>query len=613
MNPQRLAQIDSIRSKIQAHPNSPKVAAWKNEIKKLRSETSMSRNVPKFPDNSNTVTAPLAPPSLGSVPINAPDSKFAPHSGTTLSVANSVASFTYPDTNVYQLCDATTQPTNMLRSCQEYVVNVNFDGTPNAGKFAIATQPSPGSVNDILKFSTGIVDTSSGWPANFYDKSAYVNSSSGLNPRLDNNLLELIGSKQAAWSFARKFTNYTIPPPSLALDGFMFNATQGVQAGGSNPLGSLKVVRSPLPTGTYGGITSMVMDNPVAYTFASGTYNISLSLTISPNSTTADAIRIVALDEANVIIGVLQFETSVTGAPTVATGILSASAGNVNVVVAVDPGTPVSLTTALKNYVSFNLSHNSKVKLVFGAIWQAAVGIVLTDVWTTLQIITVNDPLLPSISDNGLVSTLRPLGHSALLTNLLPEILAGGNIVAYSVPPGDIRNLFYSENSLVTPQEWFQLATLNKGNLMYDGPVKDGCYAFTQPWSENDLLLRTPTEVSNYGYQGIIMSGVVLPPTGYTGVVSAFRLRIITLWEYVTDSPIFTPKSLVGDGEQSGQVLSLLSCMQHATPNNRHISYLNSVMKKTNQILGRQKKSSNLLNDLMGGVGQIAGDMFSFL
>jgi hypothetical protein len=200
--------------------------------------------------------------------------------------------------------------------------------------------------------------------------------------------------------------------------------------------------------------------------------------------------------------------------------------------------------------------------------------------YTGFTIATTSDERIPTVSDSGSIIKMRPIACSALVTCTLPEINAGGNIVAYSAPSADIDNYYYKTSPQLGPfQEWENLARTNKGQLLHDGNFKDGCYVWSQPWDKNDTLMRTPTEVNDYAYQGIIVSGQLNPSVALTGVVNVGRIRICIVYEYTSDNRLFPGESCYGTTNDLDWVLSYLGSQQHATENGSHISSLKNIIK----------------------------------
>jgi len=593
----RKVNLENLIAKVKKNPNSPKVVEWKKQIAALRREVNLKTT-------NNGLLPPKPVPMLSELNFNADHFENEQSKPVQLdekqSVIDSTLCLSHPDTVQHRLCDSVTQPVNLLRSVAEYVVSVNFDGSAHSGSFSMATQPAIGSLTDPKKQAVGIVDSTSGWPNDFTLSSAYVNSAAGLNPKFDNNVLELISPKSQVHSQTRSFINYTT---SVGNDGFMFG-NNGTVATGRSEINTLNIEMVSIPTGTYTGPAgSLAITNAYGYRFASGTYLINGAASGINSLPFNGSFAFALFNSSNSYLGVIYWNT--VGVTFYAGNVFQ---DNTQVLNAYETIAAVS-SQEVGEAVSLMYRHDGSLTLIPMISWTSA-GTIPTFT-ANLSITTATSPQLPSISNNGMVVTMRPIAHSALLTNLLPDILAGGNIVSYSAPSGDVRNMYYSRNNLIQPQEWYQLATLNKGNLMHDGPVKDGTYVFTQPWSENDLLLRTPTEVNDYSYPGIIISGAVIPPNGYTGNISAFRLRVITIWEFVTDSPIFNPRSLIGNPVLSGEVMALLARMQHAMPNNKHKKYLSTVYKMLNK--SKSKPKSAWLNDALDLAGSAFSALESFL
>lgn len=565
-----LRQINILEDKIRLQPKSPKRKIWEAQLASLRNKMK----------SGGPWTAPLAPPSVGDIDYKIVAPKIYDAQSAAASyleddeiAMKSVLNFLNPDTKQYRFPDSVTNPTNLLRSIREYLIYANFDGSPDAGRWSFAVQPSIGSLTDLTQFAVAIVDSSTAWPSDVYNPGSYVSSSNGQDPRLDSTLLELLQSKTGAYcatlSVAIGYTTLLNQH-----DGYLLNPA-------NNPnvlLQSLKIEFTNLgPTATFNGTGGPVtVRNAAVYNIPPGTYNFQMSLESLPEPASGGAqTSIMAIDENNVLLGYITNGVTPTSVGYFATNSRTLSNANTSF-----SGTT---TETVLESTSVNIRIRPGVRIV--PTYFLSVATTLTLINSYVLINSVVDSSLASFDNSQMVSTLRPLGMSCLFTNILPDLYAGGNLVAYSAPSGDVRNIYGQNNSLAVAQKWEQLALLNKGNLMYDGPQKDGTFVFTQPWSEADLLLRTPDDFQAHAYQGIIVSGQVSAGASLTGVQAIGRLRVVTTYEYVTDSPIFTPKSLVGNGLESGKVLSFLSATQHALPNNKHLAYLNKVVDTGGKIL----------------------------
>lgn len=560
----------SVIKQIKASNPSPQIKQLCNQCDTLLDQCKHNQTI----QGDDLMKAPLAPASVGDLDysilaprLNDIKMEAAKYESTDKAVYKSILNFLNPDTKQYRFPDTVTNPTNLLRSIREFLVYANFDGSANSGRWSLAVQPSIGSISSLSDFAVAILDTSSGWPANIYDPNNYVKSANGQDPRIDPNLIRLLQNNGGSFAFAREFSSYTAT--AGVIDGFMLNPTNGV--GTDSTLNSLNVLVTSFGTKTFSiGGGSLTVTNGSYYSIPPGTYTFHWSVMSTPNASIGNTYAgLLIVDSNDVIIGQRDFETFAANTGYCVT--------NGRVIYSLNPNVTVATTGLVYDDFLYSLRIVSGIRVIPFIRWGSSV--LLGTLQSTMSIQSNVDAEIPSYDNSQNVSTLRPLGMSALFTNILPDLYAGGNLVAYSAPSGDVRSLFAADNDLGEMQYWEQLALLNKGNLMHDGPQKDGCFVFTQPWSENDLLLRSPSDLQAHSYQGIIMSGQVSAGASLTGVQAIGRLRVITTYEYVTDSPIFQPKALAGSGLESGQVLSFLSATQHAMPNKTHLGYLNKLAK----------------------------------
>lgn len=473
----------------------------------------------------------------------------------------------YPDEFGSRMPDELTQATNLYRSLREFTLVANMDGTVNAGKFSFAVKPIIGDTTSPSSFQVGIVDNTSGWPTNFQDSSAYVKDNLYSDPRVDPLINQLTGPPLGSYSQFTDF-NASLPATANVLDGQCFAVGNVVKE-------NLMVTQLPVYDAaiTVGPFVGKSFQNCIGFSVPPGVYRFHPFVYVTGSLTNTST--------PGLFLGFLNSKTQeLTGYIEIYPGTtVQYGVGQTNIDIVTEWSAAVySTSQSLFEDVLWDINVPQDTTM-FLALDINAVG--YNNLRTGMSLCATVSPKFPLISNYGTVVKLRPIALAALVTCTLPELTAGGNIVGYSAPSGDIDAYFYNTSSIVGPyQDWANLARNNKGLNTHDGNFKEGTYVWTQPWDKNDTLLRTPVDSVSYPYQGIIVSGQVNPTVQLSGLVEVGRIRIVILYEYITDSRLFLGESCFGSTADLDWVLAYLGTQQHAMENPEHPSKLASMVKK---------------------------------
>jgi len=475
----------------------------------------------------------------------------------------------YPDQFSSRPTDIVSQPTTLYRSVREFALTVNLNSTVDSGRFSFAIQPKLGGTDQLNHYQCAIVDSSTGWPQqiDFSNHLSYQSSNFGVDPRVDPNVPTLtfppignISLNANSYSGDQVHFNMMTIPSIVANSSFNMQTnfvTMPVDL--VTPLGVEIYAHAPynyglwLPCGVYA--FSQYTENQG--TFAGG-LNYSAGFILTNKAGT-------------VVRGVWYRGT----AGTEQTGIcLDQSFCFIN---HDHSGTIHNVNQGLINVVQTVISFDDDMLYV---------PIFLGPAQNTNQIalrLTI-EPAMTQYGDTasncGNISKLRPIAMSCLLTNTAPDLLSGGDVVAYSAPPGVIaKDYFASTSSMGSYQRWEDLARNNKGILTYDGKFRDGAYTFYQPYDTNDLLLRDPVAANDYDYPGLIVSGQYNPGNGSFGVVEVARIRVIILFEYITDNPVFEAESQLGSSYSIEKILTCVSTFPHSMENKIHMKKIAEMFK----------------------------------
>jgi len=493
-------------------------------------------------------------------------------SGFDTSSLSYMAALINPEIYSFRPPDALAQPTTLYRSVREFDLTVNFSGGSDDGKFSFAVKPILGGLDKPTHYQVGIVDTTNGWPQDFTSANTYLTTNLSMDPRVDPNLDELCypsigffagqdsniadvavaGNYQSVWA-DQTIALYNIDFELVDLSAFTVSFTTG---------------------------TPHNVENARVYALQCGVYGFTCDFFNSTNlaaiGNTYFCLYSIPRTPPYVADGIWECSTSATGGygeftdPNVYFNVYSWPTN----VQAVGQGPLGSFSGVFRadedHYYGIGFDGPSGTnKLAYATVFPTMI------------------PQMASASNCGNVSKLRPIAQSAWVENILPDLYSGGNIVTYSAPPQVIDSSFYGTNSTTGPyQEWQNLARNNKGILTYQGPFKTGAYAWYQPYDQNDMLLRTPTDMETYPYGGLIVSGQVVAAQPLTGNVTVGRIRIITLFEYLSDNTLFVAESCLGNTVAMESVLNFLSQQPHGYENPLHISKLGDLFKRGVKFVG---------------------------
>lgn len=488
----------------------------------------------------------------------------------SLDEQNYLRTILYPEQFSFRPTDIVSQPTTLYRSVREFSLIANLDGTIDSGRFSFAVQPKLGGVDELNHFQVAIVDNSGGWPANsqFSLSNTYVSSNLGVDPRVDPNVPTLtyppIGNLALdSIVYSGDLAHFNASGPFTVITGSQFNTSPNfVTLPGDLTLANGVQVFARtyynqalwLPCGSYA--ISQYSENQGTFT---GTLSYSCGFLITNKAGTIVLGAWYRGPSGNYAYGVVN-DTSVVQINHDHSGALhNANQGLLNVV-----------------QIVLNFDDDMLYVPIF-------LGPTIAGDQCALRL-TINPSIVQpqdTASSCGNVSKLRPVAMSCLLTNTIAELVAGGDVVAYSAPAGVIsKDYFQSNNTMGAYQRWEDLARNNKGILTYDGKYKDGAYLFYQPYDTSDILLRDPIEANDYAYPGLIVSGQFNSSSGMTGLIEVGRIRIIILFEYITDNPLFSAESQFGSTNSVEKLFSCVSMMPHAMENKLHMKTIADMVKK---------------------------------
>lgn len=514
----------------------------------------------------------------------------------------------YFETLVYpeQFCsrppDIVSLPTTLYRSVREFKLGVNVDNTPDSGRFSFAVQPKLGGIDALDHYQVAIVNNVNGWPTDFSIPASYLTESTGTDPRVDPNVPVLtypsignIAYKTTSYAGDTTHFNINYPPVLVQNSNFNLKADFVPYNGTSAPLTLLNGAQIK----SAGQVLYLL-------TLPCGAYNISSMLEDLSNFTSgsgwAYAFGFVLLNKACTQVRGAWYRGHGASWGAYEEGLCSSSPNSTLFINNEHHGAIYNAQQGLISFFDINVRFDDD--MAFGFITSCS-STTSSDINVTFSIQPTMNKVFNTSSDCGNVQMLRPIAMSCLLTNVAPPLFSGGNIVAYSAPASTIKENYFAKPSINGPlQAWESLAVNNKGSLTHDGVYTDGAYAFYQPYNTNDLLLRSPTQNNAFSFPGIIMSGQFAPGI-QQGYVEIGRIRIITIFEYTTNNPLFEAESNAGTTNDLEAVTNFATSCPHCTANATHLKAVTNFVKSAASGLVKHSGSIKKGIDVASGIAKM--------
>lgn len=204
----------------------------------------------------------------------------------------------------------------------------------------------------------------------------------------------------------------------------------------------------------------------------------------------------------------------------------------------------------------------------------------------------------------GAVSALRPVAMSALFTSSLPALTNGGNIAAACVPSQTCGANFFENvagGDVGQLQDWGALASVQGS---YDGNLRDGCYTYWLPDDNTQLQFLSPETANQKSFPCLIVSGKMSPPSGAAGQYNVGRLKIVTTYEFTTNTRLWEMNSVLGSTATMEEAWRYLYRQPTAMPNGKHFDWLKSFFAS---ILPAAATGARFIYDNRDTIGPLVG------
>ncbi len=171
---------------------------------------------------------------------------------------------------------------------------------------------------------------------------------------------------------------------------------------------------------------------------------------------------------------------------------------------------------------------------------------------------------------------IRPVAQNILVTNVQPVLLKSGRLIACEVPPGTREQIFSDAEESLTRYEYLSTQTYPNGK--YTGNAALGTYGVRVPqfplWKDFVPLIA----LKELDYGGFVVCGNIngLP----AGLSRTFNIKINTLYEYTTTSPIVDPRVSVGNPTTLYDVVNQIATRPHVWENNTHMKKIAAILTK---------------------------------
>lgn len=424
-----------------------------------------------------------------------------------------------PEMALYRIPDEYAKDTAFYHSIQVIdIVTPQVTGA-DAGRFYLFATPRLGGTNTVLEYKVYVTEPSLvDWGPSFAEAGDYASLANGTDPRIDDNMLTLLGS-----------------PAQEAV----FTA-----AGGQSP----SIPLGTAPVSSFSGGLDIPLD-PVTGVFTMpqglwdiyGVYNV--TFTVSPT-----AVSLVLAGGGSTIIGSKIY----SGAYSTAVPVTIPWWARVECAIGATLDYSITFTGAT---VTTNNAGN--------------------------QVVFCRAPNIlaeSNLNDYGLVKAIRPVSMSVLATYIGETLHDGGQLAAALVPPGSLpTNIINSVSSAPAPgvfQNWENLSRLPGA---YSGRLKEGSYCFWEPFDRSHRNFYEPSKVPTVDYPILALSGQYQSSASVQGQ-AVMRVLIVTNFEYTTASTLIVTEQSPVAVEWINGAAVLLANLPHATSNPEHRSFIEKAM-----------------------------------
>jgi hypothetical protein len=435
--------------------------------------------------------------------------------------------------------DSYPRKTGVFRSIAEYFVPLRF-GSGSVARFSLCARPIMGSLAGINQYQLAManVDTDQWVNADWTSPTSYSGPIGGVDPRLDVNS-SFMTSPPAGFYYA-EFSNL-----NPAVDGSSVVYSGGLTPGAYNNGISVHVITNQflrLPAGFW-LVTwefTLGLSNTAAATYAVVPYQTGAPNPAIMTGTTNDLMNqgtIATQVGENIVSVARSFIVSSAGLANVAGATVVRNGGPGVIGAGILSGFDGSVTISPINPSSLSLQAN-------------AIGY-------------------------GLVEEIRPVGQSVLVSYMGTELVNGGTIASCYVPDNLVRADYFNNSEQAEGQLQY-VEALMKLDGSYNGPLKDGTYAWWSPYDDTDSNFRTVSAMNQAQFPAIIVSGIFNPSTVIASGSSQLMMRVelCTTYEFITKATCFDLEHCIGSQQHIDAANNSISQQPHCMPNGKHLEFL---------------------------------------
>ena len=212
--------------------------------------------------------------------------------------------------------------------------------------------------------------------------------------------------------------------------------------------------------------------------------------------------------------------------------------------------------------------------------WSLRIGAdaVNTNSWMTVVPGALNG--VPPWLNGGAVSMIRPVAMTMLFTPSLSALNNGGNVAAALVPANTCRNNWFTtstDDSVGQLQNWENIDSL-PGTNTYSGELQHGAWVRYKPSDIRDTNYDTPENSLNHEFPCLLIAGQLNTSTALTGLIFIGRLRVVTVYEFQTNTSLWELHSNPGSTNMFEQALAMLHDQPTAFSNGKHLEAIKNFL-----------------------------------
>lgn len=209
--------------------------------------------------------------------------------------------------------------------------------------------------------------------------------------------------------------------------------------------------------------------------------------------------------------------------------------------------------------------------------------ILLSGTTVTASTVYINSYLGSTVTDFGVIRTVRPLSMQVLATAIDPVLDRGGNLSIALLPQDALSTQALVTNSPATPGSpffWEQLGRYQIPNGVRSGRFEEGGYCWWLPQDVDNFDFVKPSQMGTVDYPAIAVSGQYqVSGGGSAGGLTPLRVIVTRCFEYTSDSQSVSLDLPEVEYQDYMDAVKFLQDFPRVSGNSSHLDLIQSIDK----------------------------------